>query len=138
MDTSFYMVSLMVSKSKLKKTIPSKMGNFQKLQQGRNPSEFIKWANDQNGDECLYYWVDGNVRDNKKRIPIEEIKKSVDYYQRNGEFLREDFERLCPIADSAGGCGYTVIGRIIEHIKGAKYKGIGNGFKIIFNSISFS
>jgi len=93
----------MVNKSQLKRIVPGQINRFQKLQPRKNPSEFDKWDYDKYHNECLYYWVDGNAKNNNKRIPIDEIIKADKHYRNHNAFYRSDYERLCPVGDSAGG-----------------------------------
>jgi len=108
--------------------IPKRIEKFPKLGYGE-PYRFHKWEYDREGRFCLYYVVTGGKKEYTKRIPIEELEAAVVKLLETCKFNREDFRELCPIASRDGECGFTVIGRILEVLYGAKYKGRGKGFQ---------
>lgn len=97
---------------------------FRKLEKGE-PYHFDKWEQDSDGKPCLYYWfnsTDGNKR-NVKRVPVSEFCAALDHIRRNGTFARSDYQGLCPVAQSDGGCGYAVIGRLLEALGATQFQG---------------
>jgi len=116
---------------KLNKIIPAQYSVFNKLT-GGDPYYFGKWDCDRYGDFCLYYWFwnKSKTKKNIKRVPVSEIEASVRILLQNGNFGREDFSENCPISESAGPCGFSVIGRILEYLEVASYAGLGKGFNL--------
>jgi hypothetical protein len=116
--------------STLHTLIPEEVNTFAKLQHGES-YHFDCWKNDRVGWPCLYYWFiarDG-VRKNKKRLPVSEIRAALHQLRRVGVLSRETFREVCPIAESAGPCGFAVVGRILEALHVAVYSS-HDGFKL--------
>jgi hypothetical protein len=103
----------------LRKLIPHDVRIFPKLQHGE-PYHFDSWSHDRNGMLCLYYWFDG-VKQHKKRIPVSEITAAVQRLRDDRAIKRDTFKEVCPVAESAGPCGFTVVGRIFEALGVAVY-----------------
>lgn len=116
---------------KLNEVIPSQHSVFNKLT-GGDPYYFAKWESDKYGNLCLYYWFwnKSKTKPNKKRVPVSEIEAAVRVLLQNGIFSREGFRENCPISESAGSCGFVVIGRIFEYLGVASYVGLGKGFSL--------
>ncbi|MDY6931482.1 MAG: hypothetical protein SVJ22_06170 [Halobacteriota archaeon] len=123
----------------LREIIPDKYSTFPKLEKG-DPYHFDHWGKDTNGEDCLYYWFwnKDQTKKNRKRVVILEIDNLIKNKISNGHISREDFKRLCPISESAGSCGYTVVGRILEYLEIAKYLGRGSGFEITDHKLAES
>ncbi|AGK61149.1 hypothetical protein Asulf_01149 [Archaeoglobus sulfaticallidus PM70-1] len=115
-------------RNRIREFIPKRIDKFPKLKRGE-PYRFHKWGYDREGRFCLYYVVTGGKEKYPKRIPIEELEAAVVRLLETGKFNREDFRELCPVANSDGPCGFTVIGRILEALYGAMYEGRGRGFE---------
>jgi hypothetical protein len=116
--------------STLHSLIPHEVHTFAKLQHGK-PYHFDSWANDSTDTPCLYYWFiarDG-VRKNKKRVPVSEIGVALQRLRSDGVLSRETFKKVCPVAESAGPCGFAVVGRMFEALGVAVYSG-SDGFKL--------
>jgi hypothetical protein len=116
--------------SVLHELIPGTVNRFAKLKRGE-PYHFDRWETDQLGSPCLYYWFrsrDG-VKKNKKRLPISEIRAALLRLRSVGVLTREAFRQVCPTAESAGPCGFAVVGRILESLDVAVYWG-REGFKL--------
>ena len=115
----------------LREIIPNKYSTFPKLGKG-DPYHFDHWGQDTNGEDCMYYWFwnKDQTKKNKKRVVISEIDDLIENNISNGHISREDFKNSCPISESAGSCGFTVVGRVLECLGIAKYLGRGSGFEI--------
>lgn len=116
---------------KLNKIIPAQHSVFNKLTKG-DPFYFDKWETDEYGNFCLYYWFwnKSKTKINTKRVPVSEIEVALCILLKDGSFRREDFNENCPISESAGPCGFAVIGRILECLAVASYMGRGRGFRL--------
>lgn len=117
--------------SQIKQDVPQRISQFPKLILGK-PYFFHAWKKDRIGVECLYYRFmgsDGKTQQRKK-VPLKEIKAAVKRFQKKGIFDRSDYKKLCPTALSSGPCGFAVIGRYLEFRHKAKYKGRGHGFSL--------
>lgn len=123
----------------LREIIPDKYSTFPKLEKG-DPYHFDHWGKDTNGEDCLYYWFwnKDQTKKNKKRVVISEIDALIENKISNGHISRDDFKKLCPISESAGSCGYTVVGRMLEYLEIAKYLGRGSGFEITDHKLAKS
>ena len=115
--------------SQLQDIVPAKISEFRKLEKGE-PYHFDRWEKDSDGRPCLYYWFNSRDRNkrNVKRVPVFEFCAVLDHIRQNGAFTRSDYQELCPVAQSAGPCGYAVIGRLLEALGAAQYQGRINGF----------
>ena len=116
--------------STLHTLIPEKASTFAKLQHGE-PYHFDCWKNDRDGSPCLYFWFmarDG-VKRNKKHLPVSEIRAALHQLQSVGVLSRGTFRKVCPKAESAGPCGFAVVGRIFEALHVAVYSS-QDGFKL--------
>jgi hypothetical protein len=118
--------------STLHRLIPSAVNTFAKLEHGE-PYHFDCWRDDHAGSPCLYYWFFGHdgVKRNKKRGPVAEIGAALRRLRNARVLSREMFQEVCPIAESAGPCGFAVVGRIFEGLHVAAYLGRGTGFRLI-------
>jgi|GEM_PF-134463 len=123
----------------LRELIPDKYSTFAKLEKG-DPYHFDHWGQDTNGEDCLYYWFwnKDQTKKNKKRVVISEIDALIENKISNGHISREDFKNSCPISESAGSCGFTVVGRVLEYLEIAKYLGRGSGFEITNHKLAKS
>jgi hypothetical protein len=104
---------------------------FAKLRKNIMPYRFDDWGTDEYSYVCLYYFIGARKpekRDNKKRVPLDELVAALSECLDNGVLTREAFEERCPIAQSAGGCGFAVTGRCLELLGVARYGGQGKGF----------
>lgn len=83
---------------------------FAKLRGGGSSYRCTKWKDDRSGVLCMYYAFDGH----EKRIPLHEIKSAICTIKTTGTFTRGDY---------IGGqdCSFSVIGRVLEKLVGAKY-----------------
>jgi len=106
-------------RTQIERLIPSKLSRFPKLVSGE-PYGFDKWSYDREGRYCLYYIVTGGIVEHKKRIPMQELIKAASWFSKSGRFKRTDFQRLCPIANRDGPCGYAVAFRILESLSDRK------------------
>lgn len=108
----------------LKKIIPNTYSTFPKLERG-DPYNFNRWDLDINGDLCLYYWFwnKNQTKKNKKRVVISEMEELIRNSLKKGYINREDFQNCCPISESAGPCGFAVVGRMLEYLDIAKHLG---------------
>ncbi len=115
---------------------------FPKLQGGGSPYRFERWDRDKSGTICLYYsFLSSDVKTrHEKRIPLEELAGAVETLTARGLLTRSLFEEICPIAQSAGLCGYAVVGWCLEMLGIAEYKGTAQGFRLVANAwdISFA
>ena len=105
---------------------------FDKLTGDREPYLFERIAVDTKGMECVYYSF--HLRDGKpveKRIPLKELIAALRVLTDQGSMTRADFDAVCPIAQSAGPCGFAVTGRILEYLGVARYAGRGEGFHLV-------
>jgi hypothetical protein len=114
--------------STLFRLIPAKLNTFAKFKHG-TPYHFDSWKNDRGGAPCLYYWFMGDVVKYRKRVPVSEIRAALHQLRSVGVLSREAFRKVCPIAESAGPCGFAVVGRILESLHIAIYSG-QDGFKL--------
>jgi hypothetical protein len=114
----------------LKRLVPSRCRAFKKLERGGKPYEFDRWDEDQEGRECMYY----KFRDktgakwNMKRVLLSEFERVVALTRTKGSLTRKMFEANCPVTDGDGPCGYAVVGRCLEILGIAVYKGRNSGF----------
>lgn len=106
-------------RKQLERLIPSGLSRFPKLRSGE-PYDFDRWDYDQKGRYCLYYVITGGKTEHRKRIPMHELIKAVSWFNKSGIFKRTDFQRLCPIANGDGPCGYAVTSSILESLSGRK------------------
>ncbi len=116
--------------SMLRKTVPSVVNSFPKLTTGE-PYRFERWAGDDRDILCLYYWFsprDG-LRRNVKRVPVPEILAALGHLRRTGTLDRAAFQKLCPVSESDGPCGFAVLGRTLEALGVAHYVG-KRGFEL--------
>jgi hypothetical protein len=97
---------------------------FAKLQERGEPYLFDGWRTDYTGALCLYYTFSGHT----KRVPLHELVAALQKLLEKGELSRADFRRACPVAESAGPCGFAVTGRSFERLGIARYEGQGMGF----------
>jgi hypothetical protein len=106
----------------LKKLVPGKLSEFNKLTEGE-PYRFDSWRADREGRPCLYYSFNSRdgCRTNRKRVPILEIAAALGHLRRTGRLRRSEFPDVCPIAESAGPCGFAVVGRTLEALGVARY-----------------
>jgi hypothetical protein len=77
--------------------------------------------------------IKNSKKTNKKRIFFSEVVDLVNNTYKNKIFYRNDFETFCPKTKSDGGCGYSVIIRLLEKLNKGKYLGRGKGFE--FNNL---
>lgn len=113
----------------LRHLIPGSLRTFAKLEDG-DPYRFERWGRDRAGTECLYYAFpsrDGR-RQHVKRVPVQEVRAALGLLVRTGVLNREGFVGACPISESAGPCGFAVVGRMLQHLGVAAYLGRGQGF----------
>jgi hypothetical protein len=99
---------------------------FPKLTKSDEPYRFTCWGTDNHGQMCLYYRFanrDPNKGDHKKRVPLYELVKALRECLSSGTLTRKAFERVCPVAQSAGGCGFAVTGGCLELLGVARYSG---------------
>jgi hypothetical protein len=61
------------------------------------------------------------VKRNKKRVPVSEIRAVLRELLSSGLLTKQTFKDLCPVAQSAGPCGFAVVGRIFEAFGVAAY-----------------
>lgn len=118
--------------SLLRQTIPAKVRIFAKLTEHGEAYNFDRWNEDRAGSLCLYYWFPARigVKRNKKRVPVSEVRAALRELRSTGVLTREAFQKACPVAESAGPCGFAVVGRILEALRVAIYSG-RNGFNLI-------
>jgi hypothetical protein len=119
-----------MTEARLHRLIPEQVNTFAKLKRGE-PYHFERWKKDRYGTACMYYWFiarDG-VNKNRKRVPVTEIHTALCQLQNGGHLNRETFKIVCPVSESAGPCGFTVVGRILEALQVAVYAGRGE-FKL--------
>ncbi len=111
--------------------IPEQVREFAKLIRGE-PYHFDRWQDDRYGLECLYYWFmsKDRTKKNEKRVPLREFRPALQQLRSTGFLTRETFEKVCPVAKSAGPCGFAVIGRTFEALRVAAYSG-SHGFRLI-------
>jgi hypothetical protein len=104
----------------LRYLIPERLNTFAKLTERGEPYYFDHWTAD---FVCLYYWFSSRdrTRRNRKRVPVSEIRAALEQLIRDGAFTRAAFESLCAISTRDGGCGFAVIGRILEALNVARY-----------------
>ena len=123
--------SAMLLEPTLRKLVPHKVGTFAKLEQGE-PYHFDRWGDDHTGTLCLYYSFPARNRErrNTKRIPSSEIDAALRCLCSNGGLRREEFRKVCPVAVSAGPCGFAVVGRIFEELGVAVYASRRDGFTL--------
>jgi hypothetical protein len=108
--------------SVLEELFPGKLSEFKKLT-GGEPYRFDSWQTDTGGRPCLYYAFssrDGR-RTNTKRASIPEIAAALEHLRRTGHLRRSEFPDVCPVAQSAGPCGFAVVGRVLEALGVARY-----------------
>jgi putative transcriptional regulator len=117
-------------RSTLHRLIPHEVRTFAKLRHGE-PYHFGSWKNDNADTPCLYYWfmARNGVTKNDKRVPVSEIGSALQRLRDAGVLSREMFAKVCPVAESAGPCGFAVVGRIFEALGVAVYSGRG-GFEL--------
>jgi hypothetical protein len=96
---------------------------FRKLRGSGPPYKFSKWATDRSGALCLYYEFPSRngKTTNRKRVPVDEILAAIQEIVSEGRLTRKAFRNLCPVAESAGPCGFAVVGRCFELLGIAKY-----------------
>ena len=123
---------------RLKGMIPNTYSIFPKLERG-DPYHFNCWDSDINGDLCLYYWFwnKNQTKKNKRRVVIAEMEELIRNSLKKGCITRKDFQSCCPISESAGPCGFAVVGRMLEYLDIAKYSG-RCGFKITDEKVAES
>jgi len=106
---------------------------FDKLREKGEPYRFERWDVDTNGKLCMYYSFAsrGGDRRNEKRIPLPELVAALDVLARTGALTRPVFKATCPVAQSAGPCGFAVAGRCLELLGVANYAGSRFGFRLV-------
>lgn len=105
---------------------------FAKLKEEGEPYKFERFALDRYGRDCIYYGF--HLRDGrsvKRRVPLDELVAALKVLSSSGSLSRQDFRRICPVAESAGPSGYAVAGRILELLGVAQYDGHGQGFRLV-------
>lgn len=99
-------------------------GVFPKLTKSEAPYRFAGWRADDDHRRCLYYEFDANdpeADDHEKRVPLEELVAAIEASVSAGYFDRQAFFGACPVARSAGDCGYAVTGRCLELLEVAEH-----------------
>ena len=124
---------------RLREIIPKPNSTFPKLESG-DPYHFDHWRADSKGEMCLYYWFwnKNRTKKNKKRVVISEVEKLIRNCLTRGQITRDDFRIYCSISESAGPCGFAVMGRMLEYLGIAQYLGWGRGFEIINGDLAQS
>lgn len=114
--------------STLRTLIPSVANTFDKLTPGRGPYGFDRWT-----DGAFYYNVSRRANGvwNKKRAKVSEIRAALGRLRQSSAFTRRDFQELCPVAQRDGGCGFCVVGRVLELLGAARFSGKGLGFVLL-------
>lgn len=106
---------------------------FRKLTKSDEPYKFTRWADDEHGKHCLYYQFASREEtkpDFKKRVPLSELRRALNECLKSEVFRRDMFERVCPVAQSAGSCGYAVTGGCLEKIGVARYDDVEHEFTL--------
>jgi hypothetical protein len=99
-------------------------GVFPKLTTADASYRFVSWQADDDHRPCLYYEFGANdldADDHKKRVPLEELVAALGACTAAGFIDRPKFIQVCPVAHSAGDCGYVVTGRCLELLEVAEY-----------------
>jgi hypothetical protein len=107
---------------------------FRKLTKGAKPYRFTRWADDEHGQHCLYYQFasrDETKPDNQKRVPLSELHKALNECLKSEVLRRDMIERVCPIAQSAGPCGFAVTGGCLEKLGVARYADVEHEFRLV-------
>ena len=65
-----------------------------------------------------------------KRIPVAEIRAALGDLRRTGTLDRAAFQKLAPVSELDGPCGFIVLGRILEALEVARYLGRARGFTL--------
>jgi hypothetical protein len=107
---------------------------FRKLTKSDEPYRFTQWADDKHGQHCLYYQFasrHGKRPDNKKRVPLSELRRALYECLKSEVFRRDMFKRACPVAQSAGPCGFAVTGGCLEKLGVARYNDAEHEFTLI-------
>lgn len=115
----------------LRRLIPGSLRTFAKLE-GGPPYRFERWDQDRAGVDCLYYAFasrDGD-RQYRKRVPVREVRAALRLLATAGVLNREVFVKACPVTESAGPCGFAVVGRILEYLGVAAYRGREEGLAL--------
>jgi hypothetical protein len=106
--------------------IPEKLSVFTKFDSDK-PYFFLKWAKDDKGHMCLYYWF--HSKDNKskytKRVVLFEFENLFREAQKKGYFTRDDFKEFCPSMANSSPCSFVLMVRILEFLGFAEYQGRG-------------
>jgi hypothetical protein len=108
-------------------------GVFSKLTSSEAPYRFVDWQLDKAHRRCLYYEFDANdptADDHEKRVPVEELVAAIGACATHGFFDRALFAKSCPVAKSAGDCGFAVTGRCLELLEVAEYAPDKHFFKL--------
>lgn len=106
---------------------------FRKLTKGDKPYRFTRWADDSDGRLCLYYQFAGDGEeqpDHKKRVPLSELRRALNECLKSEVFRRDMFERVCPVAQSAGPCGFAVTGGCLEKLGMARHDDVEHEFTL--------
>ena len=116
--------------SALKELIPKKVQTFAKLKSGEL-YHFDRWDVDKTGSSCLYYWFLGQdgMKKYVKRVLISEIRDALNHLICHGRLSRKEYKKVCPKTESAGSCGFAIVGRILEAMNVAEYSVYGK-FKL--------
>jgi len=99
----------------LRELIAANVKDFAKLEAGE-PYHFDGWEEDRSGSACMYYSFGSRSphKLNRKRVVISELHAAFQHLRNTGAFDRKSFEKLCPISQSAGSCGFAVMGQVFE------------------------
>lgn len=117
----------------LRDLIPGHVQRFPKLMEKGDPYKFDRWEEDRSEVLCLYYKFKSRDRMewNHKRVPVPEIRAAMRVLMIDGRWDRAAFDRDCPIASSAGPCGYAIIGRVFESLGVATHDVNGRCFRLV-------
>jgi hypothetical protein len=105
---------------------------FRKLRGAGPPYKFWKWATDRSNALCLYYEFPSRngKTTNRKRVPVDEILAALREIVSEGCLTRKAFRNLCPVAESAGPCGFAVVGGCLELLGIARQSGRQGAFEL--------
>ncbi len=117
----------------LGRLIPRAFRVFPKLTGGGPPYRFERWDRDRDGLTIMRYSFPSRDGEsvNGKRVWAREIQRALASLIRAGALNRHSFEEHCPRTSSDGGCGFAVIGRILERLGVAAYEGGQEGFRLV-------
>jgi hypothetical protein len=117
----------------LRRLIPQQYSTFAKLtNRGEaGPYRFDRWDKDETGAILRYwFWSKDRTRKHRKSVSVTEMQRALAQSIGSESFSRCIYEKACPKSFRSQPCGFAVMGRCLEFLGVAEYRGFSTGFHL--------